>query len=154
KAENAYNRAISVEPTDAHRFYNELSDVLFHAEQYDRAETTLKRSLDCCPDQPLVHCALGDIFIKQGKPDDAKWSYENAAGLDPVSRGGYYNRLGNTLAGEHNHKMAIEAFEKAVSADSHNPFYYLGLVKSCEIEGFHDKAREAYEKAKTLGVFS
>jgi len=92
---------------------------------------------------------IGDIFIKQGKLDDAKLSYENAAGLDPVSKGGYYNRLGNTLAGEHNHKMAIEAFEKAISADPHNPFYYLSLVKSCEIEGSPDKAGGTYKKAKT-----
>ncbi|MBW2648697.1 MAG: tetratricopeptide repeat protein, partial [Deltaproteobacteria bacterium] len=154
KAENACNSAVSIEPSDAHKFYSELGIAFFQAEQYERSETTLKRSLDCRPDQPLVHCALGDVFIKQGKPDDANLSYEKAARLDPVSGGGYYNRLGNMLAGEHNHKMAIEAFEKAVSVDPHNPFYYLSLVKSCEIEGLHDKARKAYKKAKSLGVFS
>ena len=154
KAEDAYNSAISVEPMDAHRFYNELGNVLSHAGQYDRARTALRRSLDCYPAQPLVHCDLGDIFARQGKLDDAKLSYETAANLDPASSGGYYNRLGNTLAEEHHHKMAIDAFEKAVSADPHNPFYYLGLVKSCETEGFHDKAREVYKKAKSLGVFS
>ena len=154
KAEDAYSKAISMEPTDAHRFYNELGNVLSDAGQYGRAKTALKRSLDYRPDQPLVHCDLGDIFVRQGKPDDANLSYENAAGLDPASRGGYYNRLGNILAGEHNHKLAIEAFEKAVSADPYNPFYYLGLVKSCEIKGLHDKAREAYKKAKAMGVFS
>jgi len=147
-AEDACNSAISIEPSDAHKFYSELGIAFFQAEQYERAETALKRSLDCRPDQPLVLCALGDVFIKQGKSDDARMSYEN------VSSGGYYNRMGNMFAGEHNHKMAIEAFEKAVSAEPHNPFYYLGFVESCEIEGFHDKAREAYKKAKSLGVFS
>ncbi|MBW2631368.1 MAG: tetratricopeptide repeat protein [Deltaproteobacteria bacterium] len=154
EAEDAYNRAISMEPTVAHRFYNELGNAFSRAEQYDRAETALRRSLNCHPDQPLVHCDLGDVFVRQEKLDDARMSYETAAKLDPASKGGYYNRLGNTLAGEHNHKMAIEAFEKAVSTDPRNPFYYLGLVKSCEIEGFHDKAREAYKKAKSLGIFS
>jgi len=153
-AENACNSAISIEPSDAHRVYSKLGIALFQAEQYERSETALKRSLDCGPDQPLVLCALGDVFIKQGNLDDANLSYEKAAKLDPASSGGYYNRLGNMLAGEHNHKMAIEVFEKAVLADLHNPFYYLGLVKSCEIEGFHDKAREVYKKAKSLGVFS
>jgi len=153
-AEDACNSAASIEPSDAHKFYSELGIAFFQAEQYERSETVLKRSLDCRPDQPLVHCALGDVFIKQGKPDDAGMSYETAEKLDPGAGGRYYNRLGNMLAAEHNHKMAIEVFEKAVSADPHNPFYYLGLVKSCEIEGFHDKAREMYEKAKSLGVFS
>ena len=153
-AEGAYNSAILIESSDAHKFYSELGIAFFQAEQYERSETALKKSLDHRPDQPLVHCALGDVFIKRKKPDDARMSYENAAKLDPVSRGGYYKLLGTMLAGEHNHKMAIEVFEKAVSADPHNPFYYLGLVKSCEIEGFHDKARKAYKKANALGVFS
>ena len=134
KAEDAYNSAISVEPTDEYRIYNEMGNVLSHAEQYGRAETALRRSLDCHPDQPLVHCALGDVFIKQGKPDDAWLSYENAAQLDPASRGGYYNRLGNMLVGEHNHTMAIEAYRKAIEADPENPFYRMRLAESSKTE--------------------
>jgi tetratricopeptide (TPR) repeat protein len=107
---------------------------LFQAKQYERSETALKRSLDCRPDQPLVHCALGDVFIKQGKTDDAWLSYENAAKLDPGSRGGYYNRLGNLLAGEHNHTMAIEAYRKAIAADPENPFYRMRLAESSKTE--------------------
>lgn len=153
-AENAYEKAVSLEPEDSHRFYNELGNVFFRAGQYGRAETALKKSLEHHPDQPLVLCDLGDVFVKQGRPDDANLSYENAIKLDPASRGVYYNRLGNTLAGECYGKMAIDAFEKAVSADPLNPFYYLSLVRSCEAEGCCDKARIFYEKAKTLGVFS
>jgi len=134
KAEDAYNSAISVEPTDEYRIYNEMGNVLSHAEQYGRAETALRRSLDCHPDQPLVHCALGDVFIKQGKPDDAWLSYENAAQLDPASRGGYYNRLGNMLVGKHNHTMAIEAYRKAIEADPENPFYRMRLAESSKTE--------------------
>jgi len=52
KAEDAYNSAISVEPTDEYRLYNALGNVLSHVEQYGRAETALRRSLDCHPDQP------------------------------------------------------------------------------------------------------
>jgi len=154
KAEGAYDRAISMEPADAHRFYNELGDVLFHAGQYDRAEKTLKRSLGHRHDQPLVHCAIGDVFIKQGKPNDAKMSYETATNLDPASTAGYYNRLGNACAAEHYGTMAIEAFEKAVSTDPQNPFYYLNLVKLYEAEGLHDKAREIYKRGQARGVFS
>ena len=154
KAEDAYNNAASIEPLDAPKFHGELGVAFFQAEQYERAEIYLKRSLECLSDQPLIHCALGDVFIKQEKLDDANLSYETATDLDPTSRGAYYNRLGNMLANERNHMMAINAFEKAVSADPQNPFYYIGLVKSCEVEGFHDKARETYNNAKSKGVFS
>ena len=133
-AEDAYNRAILIESSDAHTYYCELGMTFFRAKQYDRSETTLKRSLECRPDQPLVYCALGDVFIKQGKPNDARLSYENAVQLDPGSRGGYYNRLGNMLAGEHNHTMAIEAYRKAIEADPENPFYRMRLAESSKAE--------------------
>ena len=152
-AEDAYNRAISIEPSDAHRFYGALGSALSRAGQHDRAEKALKRSLESRPDQPLVHCSLGDVLIRQGLLDDAGMAYEGAVRLDPVSAGGYYNRLGNMLAGENHHALAIEAFEKAVAADPCNPFYCLSLVKLCEIEGLHEKARAVYEKSRSMGVF-
>ena len=153
-AEDAYGRAILIDPPDAHRFYNGLGDTLFQAEEYARAQAALQRSLENRPDQPLVHCSLGDTLIRQGKMDAAFGAYEEAVRIDPASTGGYYNRLGNMLAGENHHALAVEAFGKAVAADPHNPFYYLGLVKSCEAEGLHEKAREVYEKGRSLGVFS
>lgn len=153
-AEEAYGRAIAIEPSDEHRFYSTLGAILSREGQYERAEAALRRSLESRPDQPLVHCGFGDIRIRQGHPDDALEAYEEAVRLDPASAGGYYNRLGNTLAGENHHALAVEAFEKAIAADPHNPFYYLGLVKSCEAKGLHEKAREAYEKGRSLGVFS
>ena len=153
-AEDAYDGAIAIEPSDAHRFYCALGATFSREEEYERAEAALKRSLKSRPDQPLVRCTLGDVLIRQGKPDEGMAAYEEAARLDPASAGGYYNRLGNSLAGEGRHDLAVGAFEKAVAADPRNPFYCLSLVKSCEVEGLHDRAKEAYEKAQSLGVFS
>ncbi|HPQ42593.1 MAG TPA: tetratricopeptide repeat protein [Syntrophales bacterium] len=134
RAEEAYGRAVAIEASDAYKYYCELGMALFQAQQYERSETALKRSLDCRPDQPLVHCALGDVFIKQGKPDDAWRSYERAVKLDPVSGGGYYNRLGNMLVGEHNHTMASEAYRKAIEADPENQFYRMRLAELSRTE--------------------
>jgi tetratricopeptide (TPR) repeat protein len=153
-AEDAYDGAIAIEPSDAHRFYCALGATFAREGEYERAATALKQSLHSRPDQPLVRCTLGDVLIRQGKPDEGMAAYEEAARLDAASAGGYYNRLGNSLAGEGRHDLAVSAFEKAVAADPRNPFYCLSLVKSCEAEGLHEKAKEAYEKAQSLGVFS
>ncbi|MBN2223876.1 MAG: tetratricopeptide repeat protein [Deltaproteobacteria bacterium] len=152
-AAGAYDRAADIEPSDAHRFYSALGSTLSRAGEYDRAEKALRRSLESRPDQAFVHCSLGDVCIRQRKPDKARAAYEEAVRLDPASAGDYYNRLGNSLARENHHALAVEAFEKAVAADPRNPFYYLNLVKSCEAQGRHDDARAAYEKARSLGLF-
>jgi len=152
-AEDAYDRAILIEPSDAHLFYSALGSALSQAGEYVRAEKVLQRSLESRPDQPLVYCSLGDVLIRQERLADAGVSYEKAVRLDPVYAGGYYNRLGNMLTGENHHAMAIEAFEKAFAVDPSNPFYCLSLLKSCEIEGRNEKAKAVYEKAKSLGLF-
>jgi len=154
KAEDAYDRAASIEPSEAHRFYSALANALFRRGEQKRAEMVLRKSLHHKPDQPLVFCSLGDILVSGGRIADAEAAYENAVRLDPASRGGYYNRLGNTLAGEGHHDRAVEAFKKAIATDPKNPFYYLNLVKACEALGWHEEARAAYEQARSLGVFS
>ena len=154
EAENAYERALSIEPSEACSFYNRLGAGYNRAGQYERAERTFKKSLSQCPDQPLYHCDLGDVYIKMGRLDEARDAYNNAAGIDGSSGGVYYNRMGKTLAKEGLHLMAIEAFEGAIVEDPLNPFYYLSLVESCAAEGLDEKAREFYEKAQSLKVFS
>ncbi|MEA3470279.1 MAG: tetratricopeptide repeat protein, partial [Thermodesulfobacteriota bacterium] len=146
-AEDAYERAISIEPSETCSFYNRLGDGYHRAGQYERAEVILKKSLAQCPHQPLCHCNLGDVFIKMGRLDEAKESYDNASRIDGSSGGVYYNRMGKTLAKEGLHLMAVEAFEKAIVEDPLNPFYYLSLVESCAAEGLDEKARAFYKKA-------
>ncbi len=153
-AEKAYERAVSIEPSEAHRFYSALANTLFHKGERGRAETALRKSLRHKPDQPLVYCSLGDILVSRERIADAEEAYEEAVRRDPASTGGYYNRLGNTLAGEGHHDRAVEAFKKALAADPKNPFHYLNLVKSCEALGWDEEARATYKQARSLGVFS
>jgi tetratricopeptide (TPR) repeat protein len=154
EAEASYEKAISIEPLEVSHFYDRLGDAYYKAGQYERAEIILKKSLDKSSGHPLLYCNLGDTLIKQGKLKEAQALYKNAAEIDPASKGAYYNRMGNMLAREKHHIDAIESFEKAISVDPGNQFYYLSLLQSCEAEGLHEKAREVYERAKALNVFS
>jgi tetratricopeptide (TPR) repeat protein len=154
EAEDAYEKALSIEPSEACSFYNRLGAGYHQAGQYERAERIFKKSLAQYPDQPLCHCDLGDVFIKMGRLDEAKDSYNTAAGIDGSSGGVYHNRMGKALAKEGLHLMAIEAFEGAITEDPLNPFYYLSLIESCAAEGLDEKAREFYGKAQSLKVFS
>lgn len=154
RGEGAYERAVALEPADAASFYYRMSNSYFGAEIFDRAEKAVRKSLAHSPYSPLYFCALGDILIKQGKFDEGVSSYDKAIDIDPHGAGVYCNRLGKAFAKDQHHEKAIAAFERAIHSDPKNPFYYLCLMDSCAEEGFDEKAREYYEKAKSLNVFS
>ncbi|MCD6152388.1 MAG: tetratricopeptide repeat protein [Syntrophobacterales bacterium] len=151
-ANEAYENAIKIEPEETDNYYSKLGDAYLQCFEYERAENALKKALDYKFDYPLYHCNLGDVLVKQSRLDEAREAYENAIRIDPLSRGVYYNRFGNTLAREQNYPLAIELYEKAIDADPQNPFYYINLVDLCKSEGFIEKAKKAYEKAKSLKV--
>ena len=66
---------------------------------------------------------LGNTYGKQGKPDEAMQSYNEAARLDPPGAGTYYFNLGaqltnaNKTGDQKMTKAAAEAFDKATVAD-------------------------------------
>ncbi len=149
-AENAYNKAVAIDPPEAPLFYNRLGNVYYKAGQYERAEKAYRKSLKHRSDSSLCYCDLGDVLVKQGKFEEANTAYENAIRINPESAAIFYNRFGNTLATEMHHRQAIDIFEKAIIADPQNPFYYLRLAESCTTEGFTEAAEKALQKAGLL----
>jgi len=149
-AERAYKKAVEIDPTEAGSFYHRLANVYLHAGHYERAEKAYRKCLEFRYDQAMYHCGLGDVLVKLGKIDDALDAYENAVQLNSISGGAYYNRLGNTLARENYHLQAIDAFQKSIAEDSHNPFYYIHIAESYFTLGLSDLAEKAYLKAKSL----
>jgi tetratricopeptide (TPR) repeat protein len=149
-AEAAYGRAVEIDPSEAGTFYNRLANVYCNGGHDERAEGAFKKCLEFRFDDPMYHCGLGDVLVKQGKIDDAHGVYEKAVDLHRSSAGAYYNRFGNTLARGNRHSEAIEAFKKAIAADPHNPFYYVHLADSYAALGFSDQAKKTYLQAESL----
>jgi tetratricopeptide (TPR) repeat protein len=149
-AEQAYKKAVEIDPTEASSFYNRLANVYLHAGHYERAEKAYRKCLEFRFDETMYHCGLGDILVKLGKINDALEEYEKAVQLNSISGGAYYNRLGNTLAKENYHLQAIDAFQKAIAIDSHNPFYYIHMAESYAVLGLSDLAEKAYLNATSL----
>lgn len=154
KAEAAYDKAAAIDPPGAASFYHRLGCVLMEAGEAGRAEGALMKSLRLSDREPLLHCTLGDVYIKQGRIEEAERSYEYAASINPASRGAFYNRLGNSLRKDRHFREAALAFEKAIEAEPKNPFYYRSLMALCEEAGMDDKARRTWEEACAQGVFS
>lgn len=149
-AEKAYNTAVDIDPPEASLFYNRLGNVYCNEGHYKRAEKAYRKSLKYRSDSSLCYCDLGDVLVKQGKIEKASNAYENAIRKNPESAAIFYNRFGNTLATEMYHRQAIDIFEKAITADPQNPFYYLRLAESCTAEGLTETAEKALQKAESL----
>ncbi|MBN2516777.1 MAG: tetratricopeptide repeat protein [Deltaproteobacteria bacterium] len=152
RADEVYEKAINIEPTEAHTFYNKLGNAYEQAGYYERAENALRNAIVHQPDRSLYHSILGDILVKQGKLDEAQQAYEHAIELDPKFEAAYYNRLAHTLVQENHRLRAIEMYEKAINADPKNLYCYKSLIDLCTSEGLDEKAREIYEKAKSLNL--
>ncbi|MEN6321749.1 MAG: tetratricopeptide repeat protein [Syntrophaceae bacterium] len=149
-AEEAYMKAVEIDPSETGVFYSRLAHVYVSAGHAIRAEKVYRKCLEFQFNEPLYHCGLGDILIKQGKVNDALDEYKKAVQMNSASGGAYYNRLGNALAREHYYLQAIEAFKKAITVDPHNPFYYVHLADSYTALGLSDLSEETYVKAKSL----
>jgi tetratricopeptide (TPR) repeat protein len=127
----AYEKAIMIDRSDEHIFYDKLGSYLFQYGHYNKAEEVLRKLITINGEHPANLCSLGDVLIKQGKVEEGVAFYEKAVKLDMDFSGSYYNRLGNILAEENFHRETIAAFNKAVAADPGNHLYRRRLEESC-----------------------
>jgi tetratricopeptide (TPR) repeat protein len=152
-AEEAYSKASEIEPSKASLFYSKMGNVYLETGQYERAEKAVRKCISISPDELLYQLDFGDILIRQGLLKEAEAAYKTAASLNPCAAGIYYNRLGNALAKAGHYHLAIDAFQKAITEDTKNPFYYIRLAESYLAAGLINKATEARKKAEALNEF-
>lgn len=149
-AEAAYERAIRIDPSDADVYANRLGMAYLRVGEYERAGEAFKKAIRYRGDEPLYHCNRGDVLVMEGWLDEAMDAYEEAAALNPRSRGAYLNRLGNTLLREKRYIQAIQVFKKAIEEEPLNPFYHIHLAQSYEAAGFPEEAAKTHAKAQSL----
>lgn len=150
EAEAAYERATAIEPTMAGAYYSRLSEVYRQAGHYDQALRALDRCIRENAAEPVYHLLRGDIMVEKGDIVTALTAYERGIKLKPDFTGAYYNRLGNTLVRFSHHEKAVTAFQKAITAEPHNPFYILYLAGAYAALGQDDLARQAMAKSEAL----
>ena len=153
-AEEAYGRALALDHEDADSFYFGMANAYIEAEELQRAEEVLKKAIAANTEEPLYHCSLGDVYLKEGRPAEGRECYTHAIAINPSSEAVFCNRMGNTMLMEGFIHEAVEAFEMAIAQDPKNPFYYLGILRACEKGGLDAKAQEVYEKARERNVFN
>ena len=144
--------AIQLEPEDAAMIYDRFATAFEEADQAERALALRKKAVESSGNNPHFYCGLGDLYLSQGRIEEARNAYEEACRIIPASRGSLCNRLANMMIKTGFIAEAIEEFENALEADPANPFYYLSLIGCCEAIGDQEGVRKFRELGRLRGA--
>ncbi len=150
ESEDAYMRASQIDTEQAGQYFFKLAVLFQQAQNHKEAKRIINKCIAGNPDNPLYYCSLGDSLIGLGQMKEAWEAYRKAVQYGGYkSAGAYYNRLGNILLKEKYYSQAAEAFQKAVTNDDIQ-LYYFGLVSAYKAMGLEDEAEEIIRRMKII----
>ncbi len=152
EAEQAYRRAIELDPNSTYP-WNSLGNVLTdHLKRHKEAEKAYRHAIELDPTYGNPWNNLGILLtLHLGRHEEAEKAYRQAIGLDPTSRAPW-NNLGNVLTDDlGRHEEAEKAYRRAIELDptSGPPWNNLGKVLTDHL-GRHEEAEKAYRRAIEL----
>ena len=115
-AENAFRKALSLEPGNA-EFLANLALVAMNRGDLAGAESTLREALRLDPDNARNHMNLGIVYLKQKKAREAASVIGRAAALEPASVEAH-QLLGEALELSGDLAGAVRAYRRALEIDS------------------------------------
>jgi tetratricopeptide (TPR) repeat protein/MFS family permease len=153
-----YLLALKAHPFNSVRAYNEIGVIYITMGNLEQATNALNKAVEYNDraEQKVnvanVHCNLGMVFEKLGKPQQSVQEFQKAADgyrEEVTEKPDYHNgwrRLGDALVKTGDFKAAVEAFKKALALNPAEPDYYGSLVKALEYDGRYDEAIEVLKK--------
>ncbi len=143
-----FNDVLATDPTNADA-YRELAWVYESLGEIEKAESTLRRSIQLKPDYWAGHNMLGAIYLRNNLFESAIEKFEKVIELTPDNYTGYMN-LGITYYYLDRYDEARSMFEKSLeleeSYDASNNLAMLNFM-----EGRYKDAARLFESALELG---
>jgi tetratricopeptide (TPR) repeat protein len=106
KQESIYTKATQLFPND-YRAYNNLGELAYHAGNFDKAESYLKKA-QSLKDAPEVNMNLGLVALKKGDKAAAETYFAKASGTKELNES-----LGNLYVAQGQYDRAVNAFGSA-----------------------------------------
>lgn len=150
EAEETYRTAIRLRP-GYWPTYNTLGLFYMNLKQHDyqKAEQHFLLGIEAAPQISSLHSNLGVLYSKMGRWKDAESEFRKSIALRPYPLG--YSNLGTALFYEGKYADAAGQFEKATELQPANPVNWGNLGDArWQLTGERNRAREAFEKARTL----
>jgi tetratricopeptide (TPR) repeat protein len=119
---------------DGELLWYELGLAQLGLKKWDEAAVSLKKTIDLAtaskkPDPSLIagaQAALGEVYARNSKPDDATAQYDAAAKTNPSKAAFYYRNEAVVFQNVNNADAQAAAADKAIAADPKDPLpYYL-----------------------------
>ncbi len=130
-AEELMAKDVAAKP-DATLLWYELGLAQIGLKKWDDATTSLKKviELDTASKKPSpelqggAHSALGEVYARNNKPDDATSEYDQAAKINPPKAGFYLTNEAVVFSQTGNADGQAAAADKAIAVDPNNPILY------------------------------
>jgi tetratricopeptide (TPR) repeat protein len=125
-----------------------LADTYHRVGSHDKALRALQILAEKAPDDPRVDLFRGQIFLVQGKFDEARQSLTRSIQKQPANNAAAYSLLGAARYGLKDTAGAKNAFVEAVKQEPDNPEYLKKLGTLCLELGDYSEAVHYLERAK------
>lgn len=109
-----------------------------------QAEQELQKILKRSPDNPSALGQLSQLYLDEGRPQDAITLLKDAVGSSQDAQ--LYDLLGNAYAKNHDDSGAESAFEQAVKLDPDEPAHRKGLAQAYLSDDKYEQALAQYQK--------
>ncbi|MGI8544271.1 MAG: tetratricopeptide repeat protein [Aridibacter sp.] len=156
QAENAYNRAKSIKPTDSRAIYG-LGNLYSDQQRWEEAEKAYRRAIELEPENPNAHIALSFVLTQPTVGTNSGMRYaeaekiaQKAIQLTPQNPFGY-DQLG--VAKELQGILSQEtenAYRMAIKLEPTFTLAYAHLGRLLRGRGLTKESNEAYQKAIEL----
>ena len=115
-----------------------------------KLERLLTASLQKKEDSPIHNDWIGQVFMREGRYDQAELAFQTAIGLAPKAAE-FQISLGGLKAKQGKLDESIAAFQKALELKPDHPLALFDLGSAYALKGDMDKAIETFQRAERAG---
>jgi len=152
KAEEHFQAAIKLNPTQFPDAYYNYGIILSEEGKLDEAEGAFRKTLAIDQTYYAAHNNLGNVLERQGKLKEAADEYRKALEGNPDFRRAHFN-LGRLLVYQRQYAEAIDQLlQTRAPVDEETPTYLYALGAAYGRDGDNSNALHCLEQAKELAV--
>ncbi len=148
EAESAYRGLLSDQPNNPDALHL-LGVIAYQRKQYAEAIDLISRAIALGNRTPEYRNNLGNVYLAQGRIEEAQACYHKALKLNP-KYGDAHNNLANTLKEQGKLQEAVYSYTKALKFDPDKPEIHNNLGLALEGLGESERAMDQYKEAIRL----